>query len=68
MCLKYSIGSLKTHCKDAIYHMLAKIPKFSIAKIQYAKDNQDDLTWVVTWARKFKAKEWTNEFEQCEAI
>ena len=28
MCLKYSIDSLNTHSKDAIYHMLAKTLKF----------------------------------------
>jgi len=34
MCLKYSIGSLKTHSKDAIYHMLDKALKFSATKMQ----------------------------------
>jgi len=52
MCLKYSIGLVKTHSKDEIYHMLAKTLKFSDTKIQCAQDNQEDFTLVVMWARK----------------
>jgi len=68
MCLKYSICSLKTHSKDANYHMLAKTLKFSTTKIHYGQDNQGDFIWVVMWARRVKGKEWTNEFGQCGAI
>jgi len=46
MCLKYSIGSLKTHSKDAIYHMITKALKFSTTKMQCAQDNQEDFTWA----------------------
>jgi len=63
MCLKYSIGSLKTHCKDAIYDMLDKALKFSTTKIHCAQDNQEDFTWIVMWAIRVKGKEWTNVFE-----
>jgi len=62
MCLKYSIGSLKTNSKDAIYHMLAKTLEFSTTKMQCAQSNQEDFIRVVTWARKVKGKEWTNAF------
>jgi len=57
MCLKYSIGSLKTHSKDAIYHMLDKALKFSTTKMHYAQDNQEDFIRVVMWARRVKGKE-----------
>ena len=50
--LKYSIGSLKTHSNDAIYHMLPKTLKFSASKMQYAEDNQEDFIWVTMWAKK----------------
>jgi len=36
MCLKYNEGLLKTQSNEANYHMLAKILKFSITKIQCA--------------------------------
>jgi len=62
MCLKYSIGSLKIHSKDAIYHMLAKIVKFSTNKMQRAQDNQEDIIWVIIWAKRVKGKEQTNAF------
>jgi len=67
MCLKYNIGSLKTHSKDTIYHMLAKTPKFSTTKMQCAQDNQEDFDRVVMWAKRVKGKEWTNKFGQCGA-
>jgi len=51
MCLKYNIGSLRTHSNDAIYHMLAKVLKFSTTKMHCAKYNQEDFIWVVTWAK-----------------
>jgi len=47
--------------------MLAKTLKFSTTKMQCAQDNQEHFTWVVTWARRVKGKEWTNEFGQCGA-
>jgi len=59
---KFSIGSLKTHSKDVIYHKLAKTLKFSTTRMQYAQDNQEDFTWVVMWAIRVKEKEWTNAF------
>jgi len=62
MCLKYSIGSLKTHSKDANYDKLNKTLKFSTTKMQSSQGNQEDFTWVVTWAKRVKGKEWTNEF------
>ena len=51
MCLKCSIGSFKTHSKDAIYYMLDKALKFSITKKQCVQDNQEDFDKVVTWAK-----------------
>jgi len=62
MCLKYSIGTLRTHSKDTTYHMPDKALKFHTTKMQCAQDNQEDFIWVVTWARKVKGKEWTNTF------
>ena len=62
MCLKDAIGSLKTHSKDAIYHILAKTLKFSATKIQCAQENPEDFDRVVTSGRKVKGKEWTNAF------
>jgi len=35
------VGSVKTQSNDAIYHMLAKILKFSTTKIQCLQDNQE---------------------------
>ena len=32
MCFQYSMGSLKTHSNDLIYHMIAKTLKFSTIK------------------------------------
>jgi len=60
--LKYSIGSLKTHFNNAIYHMLAKTLKFSPTKIKCVENNQEDFIWVVLWAKRVKGKEWTNVF------
>jgi len=57
MCLKYSIGSLKTHFNDAIYHKLVKTLKFSTTKMHYAQDNQENFVRVVMWARRVKGKE-----------
>ena len=51
MCFKYSIGSLKTHSKDVIYHMLHQIFKFSAIKMQCTQDNQENFTWVAMWAK-----------------
>jgi len=62
MCLKYSIGSLKAHSKDAIYHMLAKTLKFSTTRMQRVQDNHEDFIRVVMWARRVKEMEWTNAF------
>ena len=62
MYLKYSMDSLKTHSKDAIYHMLGKARKFSTTKMHYAQDNQEDFDRIVTWARRVKGKKWTNAF------
>jgi len=39
MCLKHGIGSLKTHSKDADYHMLDKALKFPSLRMQDAKNN-----------------------------
>jgi len=64
MCLKYNIGSLKTHFNDTIYHMLAKTLKFSTTKMKCAQDNKENFTWIVVWARRIKGKEWTNAFWQ----
>jgi len=43
MCLKCTVGSLKPHSKDAIYHVLAKTLKFSTTKMQCAQDYQEDF-------------------------
>jgi len=53
MCLEYSIGSLKTHSKDAIYYMLTKALKFSTTKMQCLLDNHKDFDRVVMrlWVR-----------------
>ena len=62
MSLKYSIGSVKTHFNDAVYHMLPKTLKFSTTKMQCVQDNQEDFIWVVMWVRRVKGKESTNVF------
>ena len=36
--------------------------------MQCAHDNQEDLTWAVTWVKRIKGKESTNEFGQCGAM
>ena len=46
------MGLLKTHSKDAIYHMLDKALKFSITKMQCTQEDQEDFILVVTWAKK----------------
>ena len=57
MCLKYVIGSLKTHSNDANYHKLDMTLKFSTTKMQCAQDNQEDFIQVVMWATRVKGKE-----------
>ena len=59
MCLKYIEGSLITYADDAIYHMLAKILKFSTTKMHCTKDNQEDFAWVIMWAEQVRGKKWT---------
>ena len=66
MCLKYNSGSLKTQSNDANYHRLVKILKFSTTKMQYAHDNQEDFTWVVT-GLKGRGKEVDKYFGICGA-
>jgi len=55
--LRYSIGSLKTRSKDAIYDMLAETLKFSTTKMQRAQDDLEDFMWALMWARRVKGKE-----------
>ena len=57
MCLKNSIGSLKTHFEDTIYHKLDKALKFSTTGMQGSHDNKDDFIQVVMWARGVQGKE-----------
>ena len=42
--------------------MLDKTLKFSTTRMQYAQDNEEAFDRDVTWARRVKGKEWTNEF------
>jgi len=55
MCLKYSVGSLKTHFKDANYHRVVKTLKFFTTMMQYTHDNEEDLCHNV--GSKVKRKE-----------
>ena len=40
-----------THSNDAIYHMLAKVLKFSTTKMQCTNRQSRGLSWVVMWAK-----------------
>jgi len=44
---------------DAIYHMLAKVLKFSTTKMHCAKDNQEDFQGLYV-GLKVREKKWTN--------
>ena len=45
--------------------MLDKALNFFTAKMQCAKNDQEDFIQVVMWARRVKAKDWANAFGQC---
>ena len=68
MCLKYKIGSLKSHSKDAIYDRLDKTRKFSNTKKQCAQGNQGDFNKVVIWARRLSERSGQMNLDNVELL